>query len=79
MTYDIASIDLPLGTVSGVMSRAMAIQTETLLPLIAPVDIVDMSIECVEVFIFQKNPFVDHSNSFKSHVKSHISFCVGRK
>ena len=48
-TYDIASIDLPLGTVSAVMSRAMATRTETLLPLIDPVDIVDMLIECVEL------------------------------
>ena len=43
MKYDI-TIDLLLGTVSAVMSRAMATQTETLLPLIDPVDIV-MSIE----------------------------------
>ena len=28
-----------------------------------------MSIECVEVFLFQKNTFVEHSNSLKSHVK----------
>ena len=56
-----ALIDLPLGTVSAVMSRAMATQTETLLPLIDPVDIVDMSIECVEVFLFQKNTFLENS------------------
>ena len=31
----------------------MATQTETLLPLIDPVDIVDKSIECVEVFLFK--------------------------
>ena len=53
---------------SAVMNRAMATQTETLLPLIDPVDIVDMSIECVEVFLFQKNTFVEHSNSLKTHV-----------
>ena len=39
----------------------MATQTETLLPLIDPVDIVDMSIECVEVFLFQKNTFLENS------------------
>ena len=73
MKYDI-TIDLLLGTVSAVMSRAMATQTETLLPLIDPVDIV-MSIECVEVFLFQKNTFVEHRNSMKTHVKKSRSFC----
>ena len=77
MKYDI-TIDLLLGTVSAVMSRAMATQTETLLPLIDPVDIV-MSIECVEVFLFQKNTFVEHSNSMKTHVKKSRSFCFRRK
>ena len=77
MKYDI-TIDLLLGTVSPVMSRAMATQTETLLPLIDPVDIV-MSIECVEVFLFQKNTFVEHSNSMKTHVKKSQSFCFRRK
>ena len=79
MTYDIASIDLPLGTVSAVMSQAMATQTETLLSLIDPVDIVNMSIDCVEVFLFQKNTFVGHSNSLKSHIKKSRSFCFRRK
>ena len=79
MTYNIASIDLPIGTISAVMSRAMATKTETLLPLINPVYIVDMSIECVEVFLFQKNTFVGHSNSLKSHVKKSRSFCFRRK
>ena len=76
MKYDI-TIDLLLGTVSAVMSRAMATQTETLLPLIDPVDIV-MSIECVEVFLFQKNTFVEHSNSMKTHVKKSRCFCFRR-
>ena len=62
MTYDIASIDLPLGTVSAVTSRGIATQTETLLPLMDPVDIVDMSIEWVEVFLFQKNTLAERSN-----------------
>ena len=79
MTYDIALIDLRLGTVSTVMSQAMATQTETLLPLIDPVNIVDMSIECVEVFLFQKNTFVELSNSLKSNVKKSRSFCFRRK
>ena len=57
----------------------MATQTETLLPLIDPADIVDMSIECVEVFLFQKNTFVEHSNSLKIHVKKSRSFCFRRK
>ena len=77
MTYDIASIDLPLGTVSAVMSRAVATQTETLLPLIDPVGIVDMSMECVEVFLVQKNTFVEHSNSLKVMSKSHKVFVSG--
>ena len=77
MKYDI-TIDLLLGAVSAVMSRAMATQTETLLPLIDPVDIA-MSIECVEVFLFQKNTFVEHSNSMKTHVKKSRSFCFRRK
>ena len=78
MTYDIASIDLPLGMISAVVSRVMATQSETLLPLIDPVDIVNiMSIDCFEVFLFQKNTFVGHSNSLKSHVKSHEVFVSG--
>ena len=44
----------------------MATQTETLLPLIDPVDIVDMSIECVEGFLIQKNTFLENSCK-KSH------------
>ena len=56
------------------MSRAMATQTETLLPLIDPGDIVDLSIECVDVFLFQKNTSVEHSNSLKSCVKNSRSF-----
>ena len=58
MTYDITCRwTCHLERFSAVMSRAMATQTETLLPLIDPVDIVDMSVECVEVFLFQKNTF----------------------
>ena len=57
----------------------MATQIETLLPLIDPVDIVDMSLECVEVFLFQKNTFVEHNNSLKTHVKKSRSFCFRRK
>ena len=72
--HDIASIDLPLGTVSAVISRAMATQTEALLPLIDPVDIVDMSIECVEMCLFQKNTFVEHSNSLKSQIQKITKF-----
>ena len=57
----------------------MATQTDTLLPLIDPVDIVDMSIECVEVFLFQKNTFVELSISLKSNVKMSRSFFFRRK
>ena len=67
MKYDI-TIDLLLGTVSAVMSRAMATQTETLLPQIDPVDIV-MSIECVEVFLFTK--FL-----FPQEVALHCAYCT---
>ena len=57
----------------------MATQTETLLPLIDPVDIVDMSIECVEVFLFKNKTFVELSNSLKSKVKKSQSFSFRRK
>ena len=57
----------------------MATQTETLLQLLDPVDIVDMSIECVEVFLFQKKTFVELSNSLKSNVKKSRSFSFRRK
>ena len=80
MTYDITRRSTcHLERFSAVMSRVMATQTETLLPLIDPVDIVDMSIEFVEVFLFQKNTFVEHSNSLKTHVKKSRSFCFRRK
>ena len=60
MTYDITRRSTcHLERFSAVMSRAMATQTETLLPLIDPVDVVDMSIECVEVLLLQKNTFVE--------------------